>query len=99
MVEVINNYETVMVLNPTLEEEKLTALVEKFEGLISANGEVVKTDVWGKRRLAYEIEDQTEGYYVLIEFKSKPDFPAELERIYKITDGVIRDIVVKQEEN
>ena len=98
MIEVINNYETVMVLNPELEEEKLNALVEKFEGLISSNGELVKTDVWGKRRLAYEIADLNEGYYVLMEFKSKPEFPAELERIYKITDGVIRDIVVKQEE-
>ena len=98
MVEVINSYETVMVLNPNFEEEKLEALIEKFQSLISSNGEVVKTDVWGKRKLAYEIADLTEGYYVLIEFKSKPDFPAELERIYKITDGVIRDIVVKQEE-
>ncbi len=98
MIEVINNYETVMIINPTLEEEKINGLVEKFEKLISANGEVVKTDVWGKKKLAYEIDDLTEGYYVLIEFKSKPEFPVELERVYKITDGIIRDIVIKKEE-
>jgi len=98
MIEVINNYETVMIINPTLEEEKINGLVEKFENLISANGEVVKTDVWGKKKLAYEIDDLTEGYYVLIEFKSKPEFPVELERVYKITDGIIRDIVIKKEE-
>ena len=98
MIEVINNYETVMIINPTLEEEKINGLVEKFENLISANGEVFKTDVWGKKKLAYEIDDLTEGYYVLIEFKSKPEFPVELERVYKITDGIIRDIVIKKEE-
>lgn len=98
MIEVINNYETVMIIDPTLEEEKINGLVEKFEKLISANGEVIKTDVWGKKRLAYEINDLTEGYYVLIEFKSKPEFPVELERVYKITDGIIRDIVIKKEE-
>ena len=78
MIEVINNYETVMIINPTLEEEKINGLVEKFENLISANGEVVKTDVWGKKKLAYEIDDLTEGYYFLSEFKSKPEFPVEL---------------------
>ncbi len=98
MIEVINNYETIMVINPTLEEEKIEAIVEKFKALISANGEITNTDVWGKRKLAYEIDDLTEGYYVLVEFSSKPEFPAELERVYKITDGIIRDIVIKKDE-
>ncbi len=98
MIEVINKYETIMVINPTLEEEKIEATIEKFKALISANGEVTNIDVWGKRKLAYEIDDLTEGYYVLVEFSSKPEFPAELERVYKITDGIIRDIVIKKDE-
>lgn len=98
MIEVINKYETIMVINPTLEEEKIEATVEKFKALISANGEITNVDVWGKRKLAYEINDLTEGYYVLVEFSSKPEFPAELERVYKITDGIIRDIVIKKDE-
>lgn len=98
MIEVINKYETIMVINPTLEEEKIEATVEKFKALISANGEITNVDVWGKRKLAYEIDDLTEGYYVLVEFSAKPEFPAELERVYKITDGIIRDIVIKKDE-
>lgn len=98
MIEVINKYETIMVINPTLEEEKIEAIVEKFKALISANGEVTNVDVWGKRKLAYEINDLTEGYYVLVEFSAKPEFPGELERVYKITDGIIRDIVIKKDE-
>ena len=98
MIEVINKYETIMVINPTFEEEKIEATIEKFKALISANGEITNVDVWGKRKLAYEIDDLTEGYYVLVEFSAKPEFPAELERVYKITDGIIRDIVIKKDE-
>ena len=73
-------------------------MVEKFKSLIEANGEIESVDEWGKRRLAYPINDLTEGYYVLINFKSGTDFPAELERVYGITEGVIRNIVIKSEE-
>ena len=62
--------------------------------MIGENGEISKTDEWGKRRLAYPIQDFTEGYYVYVSFQSKPDFPAELDRIYKITDAIIRSIIV-----
>ena len=79
-------------------EEKINEIVEKFKALISANGELTNIDIWGKKKLAYEIDDLTEGYYVFIEFTAGPSFPQELERIYKITDGIIRDIVVKQED-
>ena len=86
-----------MVLNTKLGEEAIQALVEKFKTLIEQNGTINNADVWGKRRLAYAIEDETEGYYTLIDFTSAPEFPAELDRIYKITDGVLRSmIVVKQ---
>ncbi len=98
MAEKINKYETIFVIDATKADEEITALVEKFKSLIEANGEIVSVDDWGKRRLAYPINDLTEGYYVLINFKSGTDFPAELERVYGITDGIIRDIVVKSEE-
>lgn len=92
------HYETVMVLNTKLGEEALQALVEKFKTLIEQNGTINNVDVWGKRRLAYLIEDETEGYYVLVDFTSKPDFPAELDRVYKITDGVLRSLITAKED-
>ncbi len=99
MTEVINKYETIFVIDATKTEEEIAAFVEKFKSLIEKYGEIESVDEWGKRRLAYPINDLTEGYYVLVNFKSKPDFPAELERVYGITDGIIRDIVVKREED
>lgn len=98
MTEKINKYETIFVLDATKTEEEITALVEKFKSLIEANGTIESVDDWGKRRLAYPINDLTEGYYVLVNFTSGPDFPAELERVYGITEGVIRNIVIKSEE-
>ncbi len=68
--------------------------MDKFKSLVEANGTNVEVEDWGKRRLAYPIEDQTEGVYTLVRFESKPDFPAELDRIYKITDGIMRSIIV-----
>lgn len=94
----MNKYETIFVLDCTLSEEEITALQEKFTNLIAANGEVESVDVWGKRRLAYPINYKTEGYYVLVNFKSAPDFPKELERVYGITEGVLRTIVVRRDE-
>ena len=87
-----------MVINPSIGDEKIAATVEKFKNLIETNA-VIDGEVqeWGKRRLAYEIDDQKEGYYVLINFSSDVSFPAELERIYKITDGVLRYLVVKKD--
>lgn len=99
MAEMINKYETIFVIDATKTEEEITALVEKFKSLIEKYGEIESVDDWGKRRLAYPINDLTEGYYVLVNFKAKPDFPAELERVYGITDGIIRNIVVKREED
>lgn len=98
MIEVINNYESIFVIDASLEEEKITELVEKFKSLISDAGEITSIEEWGKRRLAYPINDLTEGYYVLVNFSSKPDFPLELERVYRITEGILRDIVIKKVE-
>ncbi len=97
MAEIINKYETIFVLDAALEEEKITALSEKFQALIAANGTIEGVDVWGKRKLAYPIDFKTEGYYVLVNFTSNPEFPKELERIYGITDGVMRTITIRKE--
>lgn len=98
MAKTIQQYETTMILNIKIGEDGINALVEKFKNLISENGTIDNVDVWGKRRLAYEIEDEQEGYYVMITFTSKPEFPAELDRIYNITDGVLRSLTVAVEE-
>ena len=80
-------------------EEEYTAAVEKFNALIQANGgEVVKTDIWGKRKLAYEIEKLREGYYVLVTFKAEPELPQELERNFRIADSVLRYLVTRLPE-
>ena len=78
--------------------EDTKAMVEKFTALISANGTIDTVNEWGKRRLAYPINDMNEGYYVQVNFKSAPAFPAELERIFRITDGIMRAIVIRQDE-
>ncbi len=91
-------YETMLVTSAALDEEATTALVGKFKSLIEANGTIEAVDEWGKRRLAYPINDETEGVYTVITFTSEPDFPAELDRVYKITDGVLRTMIVAQAE-
>ncbi len=96
MEKITAKYETVFIVSPVLDEEADAAVVEKFKNLIAANGEISKVDDWGKRKLAYPIDDLTEGHYILVEFTSGTDFPAELERIYGITDGVLRSIVIRK---
>ncbi len=88
------NYETMFVLSVANGEEATAAMVEKVKALVSANGTLDSVDEWGKRKLAYLIDDYTEGYYVVVNFASAPAFPAELCRIYNITDGVLRSIVI-----
>ena len=94
----MNKYETIFVANSTLGEEAVKALVEKFTSLIGSNAEIEKVEEWGNRKFAYPIEDLTEGYYVLVKFASVPEFPAELDRIYNITDGILRSLIVKCEQ-
>ena len=98
MPEVTNSYETVFILSTKLGEDGIASLVQKFKDLIAANGTVEAVDEWGKRRLAYEINYETEGYYVQYDFTSTPDFPAELDRIYGITDGIIRSLTINLDE-
>ncbi|MBQ3550815.1 MAG: 30S ribosomal protein S6 [Clostridia bacterium] len=88
-----NKYEAMLVFSVVNGEEATTALVEKFKALIAENGTVENVDDWGKRRLAYPINDEVEGYYIVVTFDSVPTFPAELDRIVKITDGALRVMV------
>ena len=95
----MNKYEAMYVITPELEDEAIKGIIEKYTGIITANGgEIEKVDEWGRRRLAYPINDLNEGYYVLMNFESKPEFPAELERVMKITEGVMRSLIIAHEE-
>ncbi|MCL2108878.1 MAG: 30S ribosomal protein S6 [Oscillospiraceae bacterium] len=93
MAKLGEKYEAVVVFS-LKEEENVPALVKKFSDLIAENGELLGVDEWGKRRLAYPINYETDGYYVLYNFNSKPDLPLEFERVINITDGVLRSLVV-----
>lgn len=95
----MRKYETLFVLNPTLDDENIKANIEKIKGVIEQGGGTVSNvDEWGKRRLAYEINDFTEGYYVLINFEAESELPKELDRIFRITDTVIRHLIVNLDE-
>ena len=98
MAKVNGNYEVVYILDPAMSEEATAALVAKFKTMAEAHGTVKEVDEWGKRRLAYPINDLNEGYYVLMTFSSKPEFPRELDRILRITDGVMRSLIVCKDE-
>ena len=90
-----NSYETMLVFSVANGDEAVTALVEKFKALIEANGTIESVEEWGKRKLAYPINYETEGYYMLVNFTCEPEFPAELDRVVNITEGVLRSLVVK----
>ena len=89
-------YEAAMIFTVANGEETTQSWKEKFNDLIAKNGTIENVDDWGKRRLAYLINDEAEGYYVFFNFESEGTFPAELERIAKITDGVLRIMVIKK---
>ena len=91
------NYEVMFIINPTLEEEKQDATIERVKGIIEAEGEIGKVDVWGMRKLAYPIEKKGEGYYVVVEFKASPDLPKELDRRLRISDDVMRHIIINKD--
>ncbi|MCD6436456.1 MAG: 30S ribosomal protein S6 [Clostridiales bacterium] len=94
----MRNYETMFVLKPNSDEEQRNAIIEKFKNIINEGGEIISVDEWGTRKLAYEIQKLKEGYYVLISFKSDSDVINELERNYRISDDVIRFIVINLDE-
>ena len=87
------SYELMYIIDVSLEEEQITEMKEKFKKLIEANGTINELEEMGKRKLAYLINDKPEGYYVLVKFTSGPDFPAELDRVLRITDGIMRSLI------
>ena len=95
----LNKYESIYIVNPNVEADGIKSLVEKFNALIeSEGGKVLETNEWGMKKLAYPIKKFNQGYYVLVNFEAKAEFIDELERVYKITDGVIKFITIRQED-
>ena len=97
MENVFNSYETLFITDVSNGEEATQTTVEKFVGLIGSNGEIIQVNKWGKRRLAYPINDMPEGYYTVVTHKCAPDFLAELDRLFNIDESVMRSMTVKLE--
>ena len=98
MAKLSAKYEVIYIVDPAQGEEGIAALVEKFKGVVAEYGTLTSVEEWGNRRLAYPINDLTEGYYVYMTCEVKPEMPAELDRVFKITDGILRSIIVAVEE-
>ncbi len=96
--KIMNSYETIFIIDASLDEETVKGLQEKFTSLIEKNGTLESVDEWGKRKLAYEINDKTEGFYVWVNFTADGEFPKELDRQYRITDGILRTIIIRKDE-
>ena len=98
MAKATEKYEVMYIINPNFTEEQTAAVVEKFKALVEAHGTLDEMEEMGKRKLAYEINYISEGYYVLVKFTSGPDFPAELDRVLGITDGILRSLITRRPE-
>lgn len=98
MAKTTEKYELMYIINPNLSEEETAAVVEKFKALVEQNGTLEEMEEMGKRKLAYEVNYISEGYYVLVKFTSGPDFPAELDRVLGITDGILRSLITRRPE-
>ncbi|MCI8648341.1 MAG: 30S ribosomal protein S6 [Firmicutes bacterium] len=94
----MTNYEVMFIIDPMLEDDKKEATVEAVQQIINADGEVSKVDVWGMKKLAYPIQKKNDGYYVVIEFKASPNLPKELDRRLKISDNVMRHMIINNDE-
>ena len=97
MAKLTGNYEALYIINPALGEEETAAVVAKFKELAEGRGTVAEVDEWGKRKLAYPINDLEEGYYVLMTFTADPAFPAELDRKMRIDTNIMRSIIVSKD--
>jgi small subunit ribosomal protein S6 len=96
--EVMNKYETLFIINPNVEEAGVKDIVDKFSDIINSDGKVESSEVKGKKKLAYEVKKNEEGIYALINFEANPSLIKELERVFRITDDVIKFIVVRKDE-
>lgn len=94
----MSKYESIFIVNSDLGEEAIKSTVEKIKTLVEGSAALDGIDEWGNRKLAYEVNKKNEGYFTLIEFTSDPEFPKELERIYRITDEVIKYLIIKKDE-
>ena len=93
----MNKYEAMYIVTPEMEDEAIKGVIEKFSGIITANGgEIEKTDEWGRKKLAYPIDYKTEGYCVLVNFAAAPELPRELERNFRNDESILRYMVVRQ---
>ena len=98
MAKINGNYEALYILNPALDEESIAALVAKFQAVVEAGDSAAQVEEWGKRRLAYPINDLMEGYYVLMTFTALPGVPAELDRQFRINENVMRSLIVSKDQ-
>ena len=94
----MNKYELMFIIDPVLEDDKKEAVIETVKGIIAAAGEVADTDIWGLRKLAYPIQKKSEGYYVVMQFSANPELPKELDRRLRISDNVMRHIIINKDE-
>ena len=94
---VLNKYETIFIINNEVGEDNVKALVEKFKNMLETSAQLENIDEWGKRKLAYPINDLNDGYYVFANFSAESNFPHELERIFKITEGIIKYIIIRKD--
>ncbi len=92
------NYEIMFILDPILEEEAKNAMIETVKEIIDADGQSGKVDVWGNRKLAYPIQKKNEGFYVVVEFQGNPTLPKELDRRLRISESVMRHLIVNKDE-
>ena len=94
----MTNYELMFIIDPALEDEAKQATIEAVKGIIEKEGEVTDVDEWGLRKMAYQIQKKSEGYYVVMQFKAEPTLPKELDRRLRISDNVMRHIIVNKDE-
>ncbi|AFS79846.1 30S ribosomal protein S6 [Gottschalkia acidurici 9a] len=94
----MRKYEAVFIFAPSVDEERRNGLIERFKGIIETNGSLLSIDEWGSRKLAYEIDDLTEGYYILLNIEAGSDVIDEIDRVTRITDGIIRHMIVREDE-
>lgn len=94
----MRKYEGILIFLPTLEEEKRVQLFNRFKGIIEADGSITNVDEWGIRKLAYLIDDIGEGYYILVNFEATPEVVKEMDRVARISDGIMRHMIIREEE-
>ena len=94
----MNKYESVIVINPKLDEQEIDNIIQKVKEIVEQDGRLTQVDKKGIKKLAYEIKKQSEGYYVVYTFEANPEFIKELERIYRITDSIMKFITIRKED-